>query len=409
LAQELILTETPNASGIAAGDIPVFWDTTRGANIWDVDGNEYIDWVNAVSAVILGHADDAVDNAVIEQIRRGSIYTLNSPLEIELAEELQRTIPSAQMARYTKGGGEACAVAARIARGTTGRDIILFCGYHGWHDWYLAANLSGPDTLNSHARKLLKFLNLKLDEYDPSHEALIVLDTHSRRLLGNFSIEKADIVIDHHLKQDSIDARHAIIDSSYSSTSEIVYEILKQLGPVNDTAATCILAGMISDSACFKNASRRTFQYISEAMGISKVDYGELLEVIDSRPDVSQRMAVLKAVQRCELERVGDFLIASSNVNACESLAAESLVNLGADVAFVAYSGEDARISARMRLGLEDRLNLALVMAEAGKILGGSGGGHEMAAGANGPNIPKLEEALEKCLGIAREKLKGKK
>ena len=81
-----------------------------------------------------------VDAAVKEQIDRGSIYTLNSPLEIELAEELIATIPSAEMVRYTKGGGEACAVAARIARGATGRDQILFCGYHGWHDWYQAAN-----------------------------------------------------------------------------------------------------------------------------------------------------------------------------------------------------------------------------------------------------------------------------
>jgi glutamate-1-semialdehyde 2,1-aminomutase len=90
--------------------------------------------------VILGHADEVVDDAVKEQIDRGSIYTLNSPLEIELAEELCATLPSAEMVRYTKGGGEACAVAARIARGVTGRDLILICGYHGWHDWYQAAN-----------------------------------------------------------------------------------------------------------------------------------------------------------------------------------------------------------------------------------------------------------------------------
>ena len=75
-----------------------------------------------------------------EQIDRGSIYTLNGPLEIELAEELVDTIPSAEMVRYAKAGGETCALAARIVRGTTGRDIILFCGYHGWHDWYQSAN-----------------------------------------------------------------------------------------------------------------------------------------------------------------------------------------------------------------------------------------------------------------------------
>lgn len=124
----------------ANGVSPVYAQRAKGSRFIDVDENEYIDWVNAVGAVILGHADEVVDGAVKEQIDRGSIYTLNSPLEIELAEELCNTIPSAEMVRYTKGGGEACAVAARIARGTTGRDKILICGYHGWHDWYQAAN-----------------------------------------------------------------------------------------------------------------------------------------------------------------------------------------------------------------------------------------------------------------------------
>lgn len=128
------------ADQFARGVSPIYAQRAKGSHFIDVDENEYIDWVNAVGAVILGHADEVVDGAVKEQIDRGSIYTLNSPLEIELAEELCQTIPSAQMVRYTKGGGEACAVAARIARGTTGRDKILICGYHGWHDWYQAAN-----------------------------------------------------------------------------------------------------------------------------------------------------------------------------------------------------------------------------------------------------------------------------
>ena len=128
------------ADQFANGVSPVYAQRASGSRFVDVDENEYIDWVNAVGAVILGHADPVVDAAVKEQIDRGSIYTLNSPLEIDLAEELAATIPSAQMVRYTKGGGEACAVAARIARGVTGRDKILICGYHGWHDWYQAAN-----------------------------------------------------------------------------------------------------------------------------------------------------------------------------------------------------------------------------------------------------------------------------
>ena len=128
------------ASRFASGISPVYAQSAKGSRFIDVDENEYIDWMSSVGAVILGHADDVVDRAVEEQIKRGSLSSLNSPLEIELAEELVDTIPSAEMVRYTKGGGEACAAAARIARGTTGRDKIIFCGYHGWHDWYQAAN-----------------------------------------------------------------------------------------------------------------------------------------------------------------------------------------------------------------------------------------------------------------------------
>tara|TARA_A100001037_G_scaffold306622_1_gene353384 strand:- start:4009 stop:5343 length:1335 start_codon:yes stop_codon:yes gene_type:complete len=128
------------ASQFAAGVSPVYAKSAKGSKFIDIDGNEYIDWVNAVSAVILGHSDSVVDIAVKEQIDKGSIYTLNSTMEIELAELLVDTIPSAEMVRYSKGGGEACSVAIRIARGVTGKDKILFSGYHGWHDWYQSAN-----------------------------------------------------------------------------------------------------------------------------------------------------------------------------------------------------------------------------------------------------------------------------
>ena len=128
------------ADRVANGVSPLYVARSKGARFVDVDGNEYIDWIRALGAIILGYADPVVDGAVKNQIDRGSLHSMNSALEIELADELINTIPSAEMVRYTKGGGEACAVAARIARGTTNRDVILFCGYHGWHDWYQSAN-----------------------------------------------------------------------------------------------------------------------------------------------------------------------------------------------------------------------------------------------------------------------------
>ena len=153
-AQELIPGGTQlisrRPSRYAAGISPAYAARARGARFWDVDGNEYIDWASGIGAIILGYCDPVVDAAVLEQISNGIGYSISHPLEIELAEELIRTIPCAERVRYTRAGGEACAVAARIARGATGRDRILFCGYHGWHDWYLAANLADDGTLDSH-------------------------------------------------------------------------------------------------------------------------------------------------------------------------------------------------------------------------------------------------------------------
>ena len=135
---------------VAYGVSPVYAARAQGARFWDVDGFEYIDWISGIGAILLGYADPVVDAAVREQIATGKIYSVNHELEIELAEELCRAIPCAEMVRYAKCGGEACAIAVRIARGVTGRDKVLFCGYHGWHDWYLAANLAEEASLNAH-------------------------------------------------------------------------------------------------------------------------------------------------------------------------------------------------------------------------------------------------------------------
>lgn len=143
-----LVSRRPNR--VAFGVSPIYAQRACGARFWDVDGFEYIDWMSGIGSILLGYADPEVDEAVRQQISRGTVYSVNHELEIELAEELCRSIPCAEMARYAKCGGEACAIAVRIARGVTGRDKILFCGYHGWHDWYLAANLSEEANLNAH-------------------------------------------------------------------------------------------------------------------------------------------------------------------------------------------------------------------------------------------------------------------
>ena len=128
---------------------PGYFRNAKGVSVTDLDGNEYLDFsMGGIGATVLGYADDEVNAAVKEVIDAGSASTLNPPEEVSLAERLLELHPWAQMARFARGGGEAMSIAVRIARTATGKDTVLFCGYHGWCDWYLAANLGKKSALD---------------------------------------------------------------------------------------------------------------------------------------------------------------------------------------------------------------------------------------------------------------------
>lgn len=128
---------------------PSYYSRSKGCEVWGLDGAHYYDFAQmGVGSCILGYADDDIDNAVIEAIRKGSMSTLNCAEEVELAERLIDLHPWAEMARFARTGGEACAIAVRIGRAASGKSKIAFCGYHGWHDWYLSANLASVSNLD---------------------------------------------------------------------------------------------------------------------------------------------------------------------------------------------------------------------------------------------------------------------
>jgi glutamate-1-semialdehyde 2,1-aminomutase len=130
---------------------PAYYARAAGDEVWDLDGRRYVDMsYSGIGACVLGYADSDVDEAVRGAVARGTMSTLNCPEEVELAELLIEIHPWAEMVRYARSGGEAMAMAVRIARAATGRDVVAFCGYHGWHDWYLATNLSDQAGLDGH-------------------------------------------------------------------------------------------------------------------------------------------------------------------------------------------------------------------------------------------------------------------
>ena len=130
---------------------PAYYKKAKGCEVWDLDDNHYYDMsYMGVGSCILGYANSVVDKAVKKAVDNGSMCTLNCHEEVELAEKLCDIHPWASKVRYARTGGEAMSIAVRIARAYTDKDIILFCGYHGWHDWYLSSILSDNRSLDWH-------------------------------------------------------------------------------------------------------------------------------------------------------------------------------------------------------------------------------------------------------------------
>ena len=121
------------------GVSPLFIDRAKGSYVWDLDGNRYIDLVNSLAAITLGYNNKYVNRAVSRQLKKGTLFSLPGVLETEVAEQIVELVPSAEMVRFAKNGTDATSAAIRLARAYTGRDHVIFCGYHGWQDWFVGA------------------------------------------------------------------------------------------------------------------------------------------------------------------------------------------------------------------------------------------------------------------------------
>jgi glutamate-1-semialdehyde aminotransferase len=130
---------------------PSYFSKSKGCKVWDLDGTELIDMsIMGIGTNSLGYGNNEVDSAVVNVVRNGNMSSLNCPEEVYLAEKLIEMNPWADMVRFARSGGEANAIAVRIARAASGKDNVAVCGYHGWHDWYLSANHNGGDDLSGH-------------------------------------------------------------------------------------------------------------------------------------------------------------------------------------------------------------------------------------------------------------------
>ena len=134
------------------GVAPKYIQRGKGSHVWDVDGNEYIDFNAAIGPISLGYAYPAVDEAITRQMADGITFSLMHPLEVELSELIKEIIPNAGAVKIAKTGADVCSAAIRVARAFTGRDKVFCCGYHGWHDWYIgitSRNAGVPEAIQN--------------------------------------------------------------------------------------------------------------------------------------------------------------------------------------------------------------------------------------------------------------------
>ncbi len=174
-------TFSKSKTQLPVGVSPFFASRGNGAYLWDVDGNQYIDFANSLCSITLGYNDPDVNQAVNEQLGKGTIYSISHELEFKVAEKIVEMVPCAEMVRFGKNGSDATSGAIRIARAYTKRDHVLVCGYHGWQDWYIGSttrDLGVPQAVKDLTHKFfyndIQSLQTKLEELKGKVAAVIL-------------------------------------------------------------------------------------------------------------------------------------------------------------------------------------------------------------------------------------------
>lgn len=260
--------------------------------------------------------------------------------------------------------------------------------------------------LSAHARHVLQRLGLK----EPpaltglKYDNVILVDVSTPALLEEWAVpvqkfKGKKVIIDHHLHKSPMRAHCYYNDPSQPSTGEIIYRLCQLTGhSPKEKEALLLLTSMLRDTAMFKSANAFTFDAVSALLHRTKWTFQQVRALAEARPDISERIACLKAGQRVAIYRADELLFATSMVSSFELAAAASLVEAGADAAFVGNE-RLGRLSGVKRETLQG-VNVARIMEQAGAALGGSGGGHENVGGAQG-SVGKLAMVLEGCVRIA--------
>ncbi len=267
--------------------------------------------------------------------------------------------------------------------------------------------IAPPDRVNSGARKLLEYTDTRTTAFSElkmaPKDAIIALDSASPHLMTHLAGIRPDILIDHHARLGGeMSASQEINDPSASSTCEMLYFLLQ---PTDRISCIALLLGIISDSANFRYATSRTFAASAALLEHCGISYLQLLSLSSVPESFGERIEAVRSCSSVSAEKIGEHIVATAMAKSHEAHFADMLVHLGADIAFVGCTGAEAKISARMRQELAGRVRLEKIMFEVGKVLGGNGSGHELAAGASGTLPQNLKAALGICVKLSESQL----
>ncbi len=174
---------------------PNYYKKAKGCKVWGLDNKVYYDFAGmGVTSCVLGYSDNDINKSIIQGVKNGSMCTLNATEEVDLARELLNIHKWSGMAKFCKSGGEACMVAIRIARAFTNKKNIAFCGYHGWHDWYLATNMSDSKNLDNQLLPGLKVRGVS-DSFKNTIKPFMYNDINSLKKIFNKKNNNIGIII----------------------------------------------------------------------------------------------------------------------------------------------------------------------------------------------------------------------
>jgi len=269
------------------------------------------------------------------------------------------------------------------------------------------------EDVNKISEKIISELNLKVkSNFTFKPEIIILVDANNLVQIGKLKEYLPSnvpiIVIDHHIAHPETDkiSQFKIIDEKATSSSEIIYKILRETNlKIEPKIALALLIGILYDTRRFTIISDEIFSIVLDLLKAG-ASYDKALELLRTTMDRSEKLARLKAAQRAVIHKIGEWIIVTSYVSAYEASACRAFIDLGADVVFVASEKEEeVRISARATSEFFEKtgINLARVMEKVGHVIGGVGGGHPTAAGANGTK--NAQEGIKEALKILEKEI----